>query len=152
VRNYWFLFAMAALALSFPACAQKKPCPPIESNVKDAKYQVGQVWGYESRSKTNSPTLTIIEIDRLPKIGIVVHIRLDGVELNAPNGNILDHVDHMPFTKNAMLLSTTNLLHSSSSLPNLEGYEQWKEACGGVYTISVNDAVDVMQKTLTNGH
>jgi len=57
----------------------------------------------------------------------------------------------MPFTRDAVLLSVVRLVRIESSVPNLEGYERWRSDCGGVYTISIADAVDVMEKTL-NSH
>jgi hypothetical protein len=54
----------------------------------------------------------------------------------------------MPFTRDAMLLSVDHLLKSNQPLPTLEGLNRWRSDCGGVYTISVRDAVEVMEKTL----
>ena len=49
-----------------------------------------------------------------------------------------------------MIRSAVRLLRTKGSIPTLEGYENWRSACGGVYTISIADAVSVMEKTLNS--
>jgi hypothetical protein len=67
------------------------------------------------------------------------------------DGFVLDSVQHMPFTRAALADSVTRKI-STGPLPDyLEGYSYWANHCGGVYTISVREAVDVMQKTLLKG-
>jgi hypothetical protein len=133
-----------------PALAQKKPCPAFESKVVDEKFKAGQVWTYENRPGEARSTLTILQVDRLEKLGIVVHIRVDGLQMHNPAGDLVPSIEHMPFTRDAMLISITHLVRTEASVPTLEGYEQWRHACGGVYTISVADAVTVAEKTFNS--
>lgn len=83
----------------------------------------------------------------MEKVGIV-HIRLDSLPIHNPRGELVSNVDHLLFTRNAMLTSTKHLIRTEKQIPDLEGYDQWHHDCGGVYTISIRDAVDVMEKTL----
>jgi hypothetical protein len=53
----------------------------------------------------------------------------------------------MPFAREAMLASADHLIRTEKQLPTMEGYERWRTDCGGVYSISVRDAVDVVEKT-----
>ena len=53
-----------------------------------------------------------------------------------------------PALARAMLASVDHLLKSDQPLPTLEGLKRWQADCGGVYTISVGRAADVMEKTL----
>ncbi len=65
-----------------------------------------------------------------------------------PQGEVVRTAGHLPFTRDAMLTSTERLIRTDKQIPTLEGYERWHHDCGGAYTISVRDAVDVMEKTL----
>lgn len=143
-----YLFALPLVGCGQMAIAQKKPCPAIETNIVDARFKPGQVWSYQTRPGESSSTLTILQIDRLEKIGVVIHVRVDGLQAHNPRGEVVSSVGHMPFTRDAMLLSIIRLLRTESSIPPLDGYENWRSACGGVYTISVADAIAVMEKTL----
>jgi hypothetical protein len=136
------------LSQSSHAFSQKKPCPALETNVVDQKFHPGQVWTYQSRPGETASTLTILRVDSSEKLGVIVHIRVDGLRVHNPRGELVPYVEHMPFTRDAMLLSVDHLLRSNQPLPNLEGLDRWRSDCGGVYTISVRDAVDAMVKTL----
>ena len=128
--------------------SQKKPCPALETSVADPKFRPGQVWTYQSRPGETASTLTILRVDSSKKLGVIVHVRVDDLRAHNPRGELVPAVEHMPFTRDAMLLSVDHLLKSSQPLPTLEGLDRWRSDCGGVYTISVRDAVDVMEKTL----
>jgi len=55
----------------------------------------------------------------------------------------------MPFARSALERSITKLLHDSVALPDYEeGYQRWKNAQGGAYTITVREALDVIERTL----
>ncbi len=84
----------------------------------------------------------------LPKIGVVVHVRLDGIRLrNCSGGPELTSVQHAPFTREAIDRSVSKLL-STSAVPDFkEGYDQWRNHCGGAYTITAAEMVVVDEKT-----
>lgn len=136
------------LSQSSQAFPQKKPCPALETNVVDHKFHSGQVWTYESRPGETNSTLTILRVDSSEKMGVIIHVRVDGLRAHNQRGELVSHVEHMPFTRDAMLLSVDHLLKSNQPLPTLEGLDRWRADCGGVYNISVRDALDVMEKTL----
>jgi len=134
-----------------PVLAQStRPCPAIEARVSDSQFKPGQVWTYQNRPGESSSTLTILQIDRSEKLGIIVHIRVDGLQVHNPKGDLVPSIEHMPFSRDAMIRSAVRLLRTKGSIPTLEGYENWRSACGGVYTISIADAVSVMEKTLNS--
>jgi hypothetical protein len=83
-------------------------------------------------------------------MGIIVHVRVDGLKVRNPRDEIVPSVEHMPFTRDALLMSVIRLLRSTDTLPTMEGYDRWRADCGGVYTISVADAVSVMEKTFNS--
>jgi hypothetical protein len=146
-RNFLCLVAPLLLLSSLSSMAQSKSCPALAANVPDLKFKPGQVWSYRARSGEPASTVTILQIDRSAKAGTIVHVRVDGLQMHNPRGELVPSIEHMPFTRDAMLLSIVDLVHSVSVLPTMEGYDRWRADCGGVYSISVADAVSVAEKT-----
>ena len=113
--------------------------------------RVGQEWEFTGRPGDPRPALVIVRIETLPKLGEVVHVSIRGVRMKnalAPGG-YSNEVAHMPFARAALERSLTRLAHDSVSLPAFqEGYEQWKAARGGAFTISVREALDFMEQAL----
>jgi hypothetical protein len=55
----------------------------------------------------------------------------------------------MPFSRAAVESSITTLLQDSVALPDFEeGYQEWRKAHGGVFTVSVLEGLEFMEKTL----
>jgi len=120
-------------------------CPePTESS--DSKFRPGQVWQYKTRPHEEGSTLTILKVETLPKQGTIIHIRVEKIRLrNCTGGPEPDKFEHMPFSRDALERSVTKLV-KERSVPDFQtGYDAWKDACGGVYTISVADAVQVSE-------
>jgi len=113
--------------------------------------KVGQEWEFVGRPGDPHPTLVIVRIESLPKLGEVVHVSIRGVRIKnpqAPRGYSED-VAHMPFGRGALERSLTRLAHDSVALPAFEsGYEEWKQARGGAFSISVREALDFVEGTL----
>ena len=70
----------------------------------------------------------------------------------SPDG-ISENVNHMPFSQEAIDKSGLKLLKEKTDLPDFEeGYQRWREAFdagrAGIYTITVAEAVKVMEATL----
>ena len=147
-RALLILALSGSFLLPLTSAAQSKPCPALETNVPDLKFKQGQVWSYRTRPGESGSTLTILQIDRSEKIGTIVHVRVDGLRAHNPRGELVPSIEHMPFSRDAMLLSAFEVIRTISTLPTLEGYAHWRSDCGGVYSISVADAVSVMEKTL----
>ena len=93
-------------------------------------------------------TVTILRVDSGEKLGIIIQVRVDGLKMHNPRGELLPSIESTcRFRRDAMLLSVDHLLKSNHPLPTFEGLDRWRSDCGGVYTISVRDAVDVAEKT-----
>jgi len=120
-------------------------------NIQEKHLKVGQEWQFEGRPVDPHPTLVIVGIEQLPKAGEVVHVSVRGVRIANPRaaGGFSDNLPHMPFSRTAVERSVTKLLHDSVALPPYqEGYDQWKNAHGGVFTISVREALDFTERAL----
>lgn len=94
-----------------------------------------------------------MRIEAVPKIGTIIHIRVDKVRLrNCTGGPEPHNFQHMPFTREAVERSITELVKESSEIPDYKaGYDEWHKACGGVYTITVAEAVAVAEATFSKG-
>jgi hypothetical protein len=124
--------------------------------VKDNKYAPGQVWRYKTRPDEEGSTLTILRVEQAPLGKRIVHIHLDGIQLkNCLGGNAPERVEHMPFDKESLDASVIELV-GKSPVPDYEsGYMQWRRGWdagkAGVYTITVSQAIDVMQQIFSKG-
>lgn len=126
-----------------------RPCPePTESG--DSKFRPGQMWQYKTRPNEEASTLTILKIETLPKQGTIIHIRIDRIRVKTCKGGPEPDELHLPFTRHAVERSITKLV-KEGSIPDFQaGYDAWKNACGGVYTISVADAVQSIEDNFRN--
>jgi len=118
----------------------------------DPKFVPGQVWTYHSRSTEPAATLTVLKVETLPKIGVIVHLRLDGIRLrNCSGGPEPTEIEHAPFTRDAVDRSVVKLIRTGDVPPFQEGYDRWRHDCGGVYTITVAEMVAVDEQTFNAG-
>lgn len=144
------VLATALIMVLAPAVASNagdKPCV-APSPAKDNKFRPGQVWEYKTRPGEEKSVVTILKVESWPK-GIIVHIRVDKVHIkNCSGGSELETIEHMPFSREAVENSVTKLAREDSRVPDFQaGYDDWRKACGGVYTIPIADAVKTDEAT-----
>jgi hypothetical protein len=136
-------------------------CHRRESNVlvdiTTAKFHVGEKWRYQSRPGEEDSTLTIVKVESSPKLGTIVHISLDGLRIKSPHSDrgLSETVSHMPLSESAVEKSVTTLVAADAPLPSYEeGYAEWRRAIdngkGGVFRVSVAQAVDFIESTLNH--
>jgi len=140
--------SIALLTIAAMCHAGDKTCP-VPSPAQDSKFHPGQVWQYKARPGEEKSTLTILKVESLPKGVIVVHVRVEGIRLrNCADGPEPDKFEHMPFVRDALEHSVTKILKENGEVPDFKaGYQEWRNACGGVYTISVAEAIKVAETT-----
>ncbi|MCW5714886.1 MAG: hypothetical protein KIT43_10280 [Bauldia sp.] len=120
---------LLAPALAMPARAQVTFVP-------------GQVW-----SVRDMPEATQLIIGRVERFGTTtaVHVSIVGVPvpIDWPGPGGTTQVAHMPFDADALAASVEQLIGTDgTALPNFQdGYAEWRRARGGVFTISVAEAV-----------
>jgi hypothetical protein len=125
---------------------------PEPSTIVDSKFKPGQVWQYKTRQGEDGSTVTVLRTETLAKGGTVIHVRVDGIRLkNCTGGPEPNLIGHAPFAKDALDRSVTKLLRTGEVPDYAEGYEDWRSHCGGVYTITVKEMLDVDQTTFTKG-
>jgi len=133
-----------ALAAALWAAAPDQPAAPTE-------LAVGQHWTYQTRPEDAGSTLVIGKIDEVPEIGKVIHVHV--IDVNIPNskapGGMSHTISHMPFTEDAFRASIKSLIGTAPADGRFDaGYDAWKKAKGGVFTVPVSQAVDAMDKTI----
>lgn len=112
---------------------------------------VGQVWGYKTRTGDEGSTLTIGKLETIPEVGAVVHISISGVHVKNLHvaGGYNTELPHAPFSQAALIQSLTTLVRQAEPPPEFEtGYQEWQKARGGVFTVSVAEAVDFAEQAL----
>lgn len=127
----------------------------FSSSAQDDKYKVGQIWEYQTRKGEEKSTLTIVGVEKHKMLGIIVNVYVGGLKIKNPTADngYSNEVQHLPFSKEAIDKSVTRLLTTTNSLPDYKnGYNEWRTAFdkgkAGVFSITVKESIDVMEKTL----
>jgi hypothetical protein len=153
LRNTFRAIFLGGLVLSHQGeAADTRKCAPPQLSV-DSTYSPGQVWSYKARPGEGSSTVTILRVETMPERGVIVHVRIDGVQFkNCKGGSAPTTIDHAPFSKTALDNSVIRKLRTVPELPEFEaGYKDWLAHCGGVYTITVAETVDADDTTFNAG-
>jgi hypothetical protein len=127
---------LGAAAAAFTPTLAKGQTPPVLA--------VGQLWSVRS----DPPTSAKVIIDRIEDFNgrTAVHVTIIDVpvpaDLAIPGPTTA--IGHMPFDAEALRASLGTLLGSRTPPAEFEaGYQHWKAARGGVFTISVPAALQV---------
>ena len=135
-------FVGAAIAgLASPARAQ------------EPAFAAGQIWSLAAPMNPQAR----IRIGRIEDDGETVHISLWGVPARIPEDSdaIASSLvaGHLPITKTALRASVAAQVseEAPADLGFEDGYRTWRDAHGGVFTISVSEIVDVIFATVREG-
>jgi len=142
-----WLTCMTSLSVSAQQSKTKVPT--------NREYKAGQKWSYKTRPGEEDSFLIILKVETDPKLGTIVHIALNGLKMKnrrSPDG-FSESAHHLPFAKEAIDKSVLKQLKENTDLPDFEdGYQMWREAFNanraGIYTITVAEAVRIMEATL----
>ena len=111
-----------------------------------AKYIVGQVWEYHTRPGDEASLLKIQMIDHDPAFaarGPIYHISIIGFHL--PTDRLTPVIPHAPVTGAVLDASVTRLHAGTVEFPSADaGIAGWRDAKGGVFTISVAEIVGLL--------
>jgi hypothetical protein len=111
-------------------------------------YAEGQVWEYKARPQDKGSLLKIQKIEALPEFadkGSVYHVSIIGLNFNGLP--LAGYIQHAPFTKGSLDASVTRLSSSSVEFPDASGgIAEWKRAQGGVFTVTVAEAVSFVEQ------
>jgi len=117
-----------------------------KSATVNRNFSPGQMWSIRS----SSPTPMKVIIGRIEVHGEITTAHVSLIDVPIPEGlpgaggSMI--VDHAPFELSALASSVDKLIATGvqPALGFQSGYDQWKSARGGVYTITVSRAVALM--------
>lgn len=130
-------------------------CPMMSlENAVARDYSEGQVWEYKTRPGEAGSLLRIGKIETDPKLGPVFHISIIGAKVRNPDAGrgFSSELAHFPVSKATLDQSVTRLSQARPAFPDYrEGYEEWRRANGGVFTLSVAEIIAVVEEALQRG-
>jgi hypothetical protein len=115
--------------------------------------KAGDIWAYKNRPGEDGSTLTILKIENYPKLGKVVHIRVDGFRLiNPVTGSEFNEMPHLPFQAKAIERSITHRVGETAEIADYsQGYTAWRvaldEGKAGAFKITVRQVLDGLIKS-----
>ncbi len=147
---------LVGLTLSAISCDRSNPST---HGGPSTPFQVGQVWSYRTRPGESGSQLVICAIEYDSKTqSRLVHVSIVNLKMRNPASpsGLSDTVFHAPFTEAALRASVIEVVALAKSLPPWQqGYAQWHAAYesghGGVWNISVADAVATMEASYLHG-
>jgi hypothetical protein len=146
--RHWWVLAALGIGLAMAACSERRP--PSDPAAK-ARLAIGQVWRYETRPGEEESRVIIAKIEKDPQAGTIVHVKLTGLRIpnpQAPDG-INSVLPHAPVSEAAVLASVTELTDERADLAGFaEGYETWRQARGGVFTMPLSEVVGFVEQAL----
>ncbi len=136
----WLVILFAA-----PAAHAQAATTPVPD------FAPGQEWSIKSASPL--PAKVVVGRVETWQDKTVVHVSILDVPIQAgtPGAGAITEIAHMPFEKSALAASVDRLVATGvSPSPNFEaGYEGWQSAKGGVFTITVPQAIDFASEAMT---
>ena len=119
-----------------------------------SQYKVGDRWTYKTRHGEESSVLYIVKIERAENSNFIYHIYIDNLKMKnrfMENG-FQSNLPHIPVSKKTLNDSVVALVRNDTlNLPDIsEGYNAWKEADGGVFTITIGKIIEYIEDTLDN--
>jgi hypothetical protein len=150
------VLTIAVLVVVVFLLARRKGTNP-DIQAAHPRYAPGQVWMYGTRPGEDASRVTVLRVDKTDAAGFIIHVRVDDVSVrnpSAPDG-VARTISHLPFSADAIDASVLTM-EGTSSVPDFQdGYELWREAFdqgkGGVWTVSVAEAVGAMETALNAG-
>lgn len=122
----------------------------VDASPAHFNFSVGQEWSVKSAS----PTTAKIIVGGVEAWRDTVSVNVSIVDIPIPQGmpgaGGVTQIAHIPFDKTALAASVDRLLATGVSPdPRFEsGYKQWQDAKGGIFTISVEKAIEIMFQTV----
>ncbi len=115
-------------------------------------FEPGQEWQYQTRPVDEGSTLVIGAIETHERLGDIVHIAVNGAHVINPKteGGFSNGIGHIPITKQALADCVLKIVNTCVEAPSIdEGIKTWKEADGGVFEISVAQAVQIVEDVMS---
>ncbi|WP_310398231.1 hypothetical protein [Hymenobacter sp.] len=152
------LHSLSGLLIFLTGCSTDPKHSPLREAVK-SKYQVGQVWSYNSRPSEPNAKLTIVKVEGQDSIGNIIHVYISNIKVKTSlhPEKYSETISHMPFSEAAIDSSVAKQLGTVTELPDFkDGYDEWRQSFdagqAGVFSITVGKAVEYMETTMLEVH
>jgi hypothetical protein len=135
--------ALAIVSVAFTGCAQTASAPTSD-------LAPGQEWSIKSASLTTAKVIIGRVEPWRDTVAVSVSIVDIPIRQGEPGAGGVTQIAHIPFEKSALTASIDRLLATGvSPAPSFEsGYKQWQDAKGGIFTIGVEKAIEIMFQTI----
>ena len=108
-----------------------------------APYAEGQVWQYKTRPQDAGSLVKIQKIETLAG-HTIYHVSLIGIHIGTNTATVLQHA---PVSQQTLDTSVTKQVPDPGTFPDAtEGIAEWRRAHGGVFTISLAEIADAIEK------
>jgi len=109
------------------------------------RYSEGQVWAYKTRPQDIGSLVKIQKVENAP-IGTIYHVSLIGIHVNPTTVTVLQHA---PVSQQTLDESVTSQVNDPGTFPDAsDGIAQWRDAHGGIFTITLEQIADLTTKML----
>ncbi|MCI0398487.1 MAG: hypothetical protein L0332_27540 [Chloroflexi bacterium] len=141
------LLLMMLFSLGLAGCQAEK----LELHeVTDTTYEVGQKWNYRTPPGQELSYLLVTRVEEGEIDGetrTIVHVYIEKLSIEHPDGGTITSIPHMPFTKEALSKSVYSLFEYENDMPDTEeAYRKWREAYergeASVFDVSVEHAIN----------
>lgn len=119
------------------------------------EYKIGQIWNYQTRNGEEKSKITIVKVSNHEHCGTIVNIAIDNVKIKSSyvEDGYLNAFSHLPFNKEAIDNSVTNLVGTTDDLSeSQEGYAEWKEQFdlgkAGIFTGTVAETISILETSM----
>ena len=132
---------------SNPAPTGPYPCTNVTRHIQDPRFAPGQRWSYKTRPEDGGSTLTIMEIDQVPELGVVIWVAVDHVHIpDRPMGPSETHADQgFTVTREALEASGIQLI-DKPPLTGIPNYGYWIRDCVALtYRTPIADALNTLR-------
>jgi hypothetical protein len=125
----------SSLSTVADAAAPPQQPTPVLMETDASRYKPGQVWSLQVPGSPQA-LLKILRVETLTRVGTIVHVAVTNVPMT---------VGHMPFAEAAIDRSVVELVGTDPVRPeSLDGYQEWRNAKGGWFTVTVPEALKVV--------
>jgi hypothetical protein len=118
IVNVLFLLFIGSL------CFGQSPNPAKQQLIA---YKAGQVWKFNDL-RFNDPTITILKVESHPKVGNIIHVRIDKLPAgDCGNIHLTSSIEHLAVTESSLRSSAYQLLEENVELPDayFDAYRRW---------------------------
>lgn len=114
----------------------------------------GQRWRFKARPGEEGATFIIGRLETDQRGDSIAHVSIDGLKLKNKHvaGGIASEIGHSPVALEALRASAVELIETGRAVPASfdEGYQAWRTAGGGVFTMPLAQIVDLIERVINN--